>query len=367
MDWRWVLAALAMAASVSGGAKAHARQTLLAEDGHASRALRPGRLEALLAAGIVAKPVRPAVSQNSTPVAPRPVAEIPFSRLTPDTVLPLELETGSVATPDSVWIPQRQSKAIVRVDPKTNKPDTPLDVPGAPCASLAVAFDTVWVPLCEGASIARVSTKDGNVSAAVPLPVATPEGSVASAVGSLWVLTEAKGVLSRIDPDTNAAVAEAYIAAKPSAVVATDDALWVTSEDGDVVTRVDPHTNLIVATINVGPRPGRVVAGEGAVWTLNRGDGSVSRIDPKSNKVVATIAVGDAIVGGDMAVGEGSVWLSARGTPIIRIDPASNRVAQRFTGPGGGAIVVGHGSLWVAAGPKLTWRIDQKLVAALRP
>jgi hypothetical protein len=30
-------------------------------------------------------------------------------------------------------------------------------------------------------------------------------------------------------------------------------------------------------------------------------------------------------------------------------------------------VLAGHGSVWVAAGPKLTWRIDPKLVAALRP
>ena len=310
---------------------------------------------------------RPTYGQNTTPAAPRPAPELEFSRLKPDAIIPIELEPGTAVTPDALWIPQRQAKAIVRIDAKTNKPDAPIAVVAAPCASLSVAFETVWVPLCEGASIARVSTKHGNVSASMPLPVATPQGSIASAVGSVWVLTDTKGVLSRIDPDTNAPVAEAYVAGKPSAVVASDDAVWVTSEDGNVVTRVDPHTNAIVATMKVGPRPGRVVVGEGAVWTLNRGDGSVSRIDQKSNKVVTTIAVGENMATGDIAVGEGSVWLSAPGLPIIRIDPANNRVVQRFSGTGGGAIVVAHGSLWVAAGPKITWRIDPKLVAALRP
>jgi hypothetical protein len=40
---------------------------------------------------------------------------------------------------------------------------------------------------------------------------------------------------------------------------------------------------------------------------------------------------------------------------------------QRFTGEGGGAILVAHGSLWVAAAPQATWRIDPRLVEAIRP
>lgn len=354
MDWRCVIAAL----------------VFLDGSTWLTAALQPYGTDSLSASEAFAV----AASQNVTPSSPRPVAEIPFSRLKPDATIALELERGSVSTDDALWIPQRKSKAIVRVDAKTNKPEAPVTVAGAPCASLAVSTetapsknDTVWVPLCESSAIARVSAAQGNVTASVPLPVVTPEGSIATAVGSVWVLSESKGVLTRIDPDTNMPVAEVYVAAKPAAVVAADAALWVTSEAGDMVTRIDPHTNTIVETLKVGPRPGRIVIGEGAVWTLNRGDGSVSRIDPESNKVVTTIAVGAAVANGDIAVGEGSVWISASGMPITRIDPGNNRVLQRFAGPGGGAIIVAHGSVWVAAGPNVTWRIDPKLITAMRP
>jgi virginiamycin B lyase len=109
------------------------------------------------------------------------------------------------------------------------------------------------------------------------------------------------------------------------------------------------------------------VVGEGAVWTLNRGDHSVTRVDPATNKVVATIPVGHEVGKGDIAVGEGGVWLSAPGSPLVRLDPRANRVAQRFTGEGGGAVAVAHGSVWIAAAAGTTWRIDPKLAASLRP
>jgi YVTN family beta-propeller protein len=130
---------------------------------------------------------------------------------------------------------------------------------------------------------------------------------------------------------------------------------------------MDAHTNTVVETIAVGPRPGRIAIGEGAVWVVNRGDHSVTRIDPATNKVVATIAVGHGIGAGDIAVGAGAVWLSAPGTPLVRLDPATNRAAQVFTGDGGGAVAVAFGSVWVAAGPAVTWRLDPALLTALRP
>jgi len=179
-------------------------------------------------------------------------------------------------------------------------------------------------------------------------------------------VADPKGVLSRIDPDTNAPVAESYVAGGARAVVAGEGALWITSEEGDRLTRVNPHNNEVVETIAVGPKPGRLAVGEGGVWTLNT-DGTVTRVDPSTNKVVATITVGGDTAKGDIAAGVGSVWVSTPGAPIIRIDPRTNRAVQRFTGEGGGAILVAHGSLWVAASPQTTWRLDPQLVAAVRP
>ncbi len=321
-------------------------------------------------------------AQNSPPV--RPLPDLPFSRLTPDAAIAVELEPGATLSADAVLVPQRASASIIQIEAKNNTPGEPIGVGTAPCGSLvitpppanasaagaekdAASGGEVWVPLCEGGAIARVDLRHRNISATVPLPNAAPKGTLAVATSSVWALTDTKGVLSRIDPATNAVVAEAYVAARPFAVAAKDDVVWVTSEEGNTLTRVDGHTNAIVDTITVGPRPGPLAIGEDAEWTLNRGDGSVSRVDLKSNKRVATIAIDETVADGAIAVGEGAVWLSARGVPLVRIDPRTNRVTHRFTGAGGGMVLAGHGSVWVAAGPTLTWRLDPKLIAAIRP
>ena len=52
-----------------------------------------------------------------------------------------------------------------------------------------------------------------------------------------------------MDPDTNAPIAEIYVAAGAEAVVAGDDALWVTSGKSGTLTRVNPHSNEVVEII----------------------------------------------------------------------------------------------------------------------
>jgi virginiamycin B lyase len=309
-----------------------------------------------------------AVASGQTPKNPAPPpADIPFARLTADAVVTVALEPGAIEFTDGIWIPNRSAGTIVPIDAKKNAAGTPIAAGPAPCGSLVAAFESVWVPLCGNGTLARLDPKAGKVTATLKLALASGDGRIATGIGSIWAITDPKGVLSRIDPATNAVVAEIYVAGGAHSAVFSDEALWITSEAGNVVTRVNPHNNQIVETIEAGPRPGRLAVGEGAVWTLNRGNGSVTRIDPATNKVVATIPLGEAAATGEIAAGLGSVWVSAAGAPISRIDPRSNRAVQRFTGEGGGAVVVAHGSLWVAAGPQLMWRIDPLLVAAIRP
>src|SRR5262245_47264149 len=305
-------------------------------------------------------------SQGASTSSPRPAVEIPLSRLQADAKLQVALEPGAVASDDAVWTVQRVAGTVIRIQASDNAVGAAIAVGAQPCASLVVAFDTVWAPLCADKALRRVSVKDRTAAATIAIGISDADGRIAAGVGSIWVLSDRKGVLSRLDPATNAPVAEIYIPSGPSSVVFGEDALWATSATGNSVTRVNPHNNEIVETIVVGPQPGRIAVGEAAVWTLNRGDGSVTRVDPKTNKVVTTIPIGAKVAAGEIAAGEGSVWVSAPGVPIVRIDPRTNRATQQFTGEGGGAILVAHGSLWVSA-EKQTWRLDPKLVAAMRP
>lgn len=295
---------------------------------------------------------------------PRPADELPFARLKADAVIAAALTSGAAATKDALWF--GTPAGLGRVDAATNAL-TSIAVDGPPCGGLAADGAVVWTPRCGATpALTRVDTATKATTTAALRPV-DASGFLAAAVGSVWVATETGGVVARVDPDTRDVVGEVYVAREPSSVAGGDEALWITSVVGNTLTRVEPHTNAVVETVKVGPRPGRLAVTPDAVWVLNRGDDSVTRVDPKTNKVVATIAVGHGVGGGDIAAGEGAVFLSAAGSPLVRIDPESNRATHRFTGDGGGAVAVAHGSVWVADGPASTRRLDPRLVAAMRP
>ncbi len=64
----------------------------------------------------------------------------------------------------------------------------------------------------------------------------------------------------------------------------------------------------------------------------------------------------------EIAYGEGSVWATLFGFPITKIDPATNKVTQQWTGKGGDSIGAGLGSVWLTdlrAG--VIWRLDPAL------
>ena len=297
--------------------------------------------------------------------APPPLV-IPISQLKPDATIDLAAPRVLAVADDSVWAINRAAGTVARIDPKTNKIVQTIAAGNNPCAGGISGFGSLWVPLCGAAGVARIDLKTNAVTTTVKTPVGDVSRGVVSANSSVWLLTDAKGTMTRIDPATNEAVAEVYLVPGTTTLAFGQGALWALSPAKNTLTRLDPFTNLIVETIKVGKSPVSLAISEGAVWVLNQGDGSVSRVDSKTNKVTETIKVGSLGLPAELAAGEGSIWISAPGSPLIRIDPRSNHVAQQFTGPGGGSVVVGQGALWLGATPAAIWRIDPRRAEATR-
>jgi streptogramin lyase len=292
---------------------------------------------------------------------------IPMSQLTPEAVFPIEGVPDWQAVDECVFISNGPKNTIARLDPKLNTVAATIEVGKEPGAGLAVGFGSVWVPCCGDPGLVRVDLKTDKVVATIPLGIADSEGGLCVGAESVWVLTDAKGKLARIDPATNKVVAFIEVEKGSFAAAFGEESVWITSSDTDLLQRVDPRTNLIVERIKVGKNPRFLAIGEGSCWTLNQGDGTVSRVDVKTNKIVATIEAGLHGGGGEIAVGEGSVWVTVFQYPITRIDPRTNEVAQQFFGPGGDAIRVGHGSVWLSnLREQNVWRLDPRRIAATR-
>jgi YVTN family beta-propeller protein len=181
------------------------------------------------------------------------------------------------------------------------------------------------------------------------------------------------------------------VGASPVDVLVGQDAVWVANAGQGSVSRVDPATNTVIRTVQVGRKPVRLAAGFGSIWVANQTGQSVSRLDVRTGQLQATILVTGHISAEDLAVGEGTIWVRSGnrllsldpatntiadrtgdwevgggGTAVVdkllwlsgttrsgvgqmvRVDPASSRVVDRFPTAGGGALAVGGGSVWQA-------------------
>jgi virginiamycin B lyase len=183
----------------------------------------------------------------------------------------------------------------------------------------------------------------------VKLPRPLPPGSrlVASiAVGTdslalwadatgVWVIDQFDGQLLRVDPATNAIVAQ--IPRTPFSdgfLASAAGAVWETDFDGSDLLRVDPSSNQVTATIPLGDdaAPEGVASTAGALWIANHHAGTVSRVDPATNAVTATVPVTEAGHDGpsELAAGATGVWVRVFKTAdVVHIDPATNGIAGR--------------------------------------
>jgi DNA-binding beta-propeller fold protein YncE len=301
--------------------------------------------------------VRPGVSD---PAAKRqmtdlkPAAEIPIPGV-PD---------WQVVTKDAVWVSNGPKDTLHRIDAKTNQAIA-IEVGKRPCSGLAAGFGSVWVPLCgergtgAGKGVARVDQKSNKVIATIPAGPWDSEGQIAASKEAVWVVTDKKSVLAKIDPQTNKVVAEVEIAPGSVSPLFYEGFLWVASNETSKLVQVDPKTAKVVREIATGPKPRFLAGGAGSIWTLNQGDGSVSRINAKTGAVEATIEAGIPGGGGEAAFGDGHVWFTVFDFPITKIDAKTNKVVAQWAGPGGDAIRFGHKSIWLSnLRQQNLWRLD---------
>jgi len=270
--------------------------------------------------------------------------------------LPIAAKLSVPGSPDwvgiganAVWISNKAKNSIARIDPVESRVVKTIPVGRSPCSGLAVGFGSVWVPSCGDRRIDRIDAESNEVIAQIRTPIGDSEGGIAAGAGGVWLVADSEGTLLHIDPARNEIVAETRT--PPGSVVPAFGAgsVWVSCNARNLVSRVDPREHRVIASIPVGPSPRFIACDDSAAWTLNQGDGTISRIDPSTNRVDAVIDAGIPGQGGDIAVGDGFVWVTAINIPLTQIDPSTNTVVVQFVGQGGDALRIGHGSIWMAS------------------
>jgi YVTN family beta-propeller protein len=263
----------------------------------------------------------------------------------------------ALAVDGTVWI-SGIDPGIVGYDAVTGDVRLSVETDDIPLA-MEQGFGALWAGEGAGAEIGtvvRVNTGAGTVEARVPLPSPglRPESSLAVTDDAVWALVDGDDADSRllvsIDPATNA-VRDTF-PAPPAAEALRGGfgSLWVATSQRSVV-RVNPADGSTQATVETGSGSRFMTVGEDAVWVMNQDDGTVSRIDPDTDTVVATVQVSEGrIPGGDIAVGDGAVWVRTQTELATAIDVATDEVV-RVLGPaaGSGSIAVTPDAVWITA------------------
>jgi YVTN family beta-propeller protein len=209
-------------------------------------------------------------------------------------------------------------------------------------------------------TVAQPAGSLGRVTASIrvgagPIDVVAGEGAV-------WVANATQGTVSRIDPATNTVTQTTPVGRNPVRLAAGLRSIWVANQAGRTVARLEALTGLLHTTIPVTGRiaPEDLAVGVGMLW-VRSGDRLLS-LDPATNTM--TDRTGDwEVGGGGTAVVDGLLWLSGAtrsgAGQIVRVDPSTSRVIDRFTTPGDGALAVGGGSVWQAGSTTQTiYRYD---------
>jgi streptogramin lyase len=295
-----------------------------------------------------------------------PGVQISFAHLKAEAEFDAAAHPEWIYFADAAFAPGKD--AIERIDPKTNKKSEPIAGLMEPCGGMASAFGSLWAPVCGTSSLARIDAKTYKVTNTIRTGVANVRAVIAATEDSVWMLTDNKTTLSRIDPDQNSVVGELRVPAGCRSLTFGETALWLACPAENKVLRINSATNLVDKSIEVSAQPEALAVGAGSIWVFCRKDGKIDRIDPKTNKVSKTIDLGVPNADGGIAFGDGYLWVTQTGFPLARIDVAAETVMQQFNGEGGGAIAVSPGAIWLSNVKMGTiWRIDPKRVMVTLP
>jgi hypothetical protein len=200
--------------------------------------------------------------------------------------------TTPAATATSTAVAQAASPSPTRQAPTPTDPPQP-----SPTATEIVPTPVVVGIPANDLPIAS------QVSAAIPVGV-SPQ-AVAVGHGAIWVYNDMDGILSRIDPATNAVVVTIPIAtpldltrlpsdllgerlANPDLAI-DGTSVWAIKPEEQAVVRVDPQMNTIIATVPLEARAVSIAVDGASLWASHWESSSITRIDTATGAVVATI------------------------------------------------------------------------------
>jgi streptogramin lyase len=233
-----------------------------------------------------------------------------------------------------------------------------------PTQTLAVTGSTAWVACKEQTRVVRVALASGRRLGSTSLagrPIA-----ILAAHGAVWTL-DTFGTVARLHPRSARVTAQVRTgASRPYNLWSGAGSLWTVDDASGEVLRIDPSRRSVTARIAVGDGPSDLAFAGSRAWVINHRDRGLVELDTGSNSArrLATLP-GDAPE--RIASAAGSLWITGRGTDLLRVDPATGEVQRTLEiGAGGIDVVAAAGSIWVPARAAAADRRGFPTMAALR-
>ncbi len=253
----------------------------------------------------------------------------------------------------SVW--EASGGLLYRISGIDNSLQAKIPVGPDAYRGIAIGESFVFVPATGNQTLYKIDPFQNKVVGTLGLKFQGSEASVGVSKDSVWIITEdtpAQPELSRVDIESMSVVSKTKLPSLCAGVVYAFESAWLACPQINQIIQVDGKTGQIVASIATLSNPRFITSSEDSVWVLNQGDGSVQRVDPKLSAVSNTIDAKLMGGGGDIAYGEGAIWVTLPGKPVSKIDPATNTLSASFVGSSslGDAIRAGFGAVWVSGG-----------------
>ena len=254
----------------------------------------------------------------------------------------------------ALWSACRTQGLLHRIDPESGETRAILRVTSTPYA-IAAGLGAVWSAE-RSPMVNRINLRTGQATSAV---TGGDFSYVWTAAGSVWAADDEASALLRYDPAARRTVASIPTGNGTSALAEEAGRIWILNHRDGTLQQVSPANTAITLARLPGDAPERMVYAEGSLWVTGRGT-DLLRVDPATGAVQATIEIGAG--GIDVRAAAHSIWVAAptdeedrRGNPfldrLLRIDPMTNTVTATIR-PTAPVVVNGTAStgdaLWIA-------------------
>jgi DNA-binding beta-propeller fold protein YncE len=281
----------------------------------------------LLAAGLALLATAPAWPAG-------PPASLPRSTVFPicsNASEPLP-QYGLALGSQSLWVACRDAGQLLRLHPKTGKRLATLGPFAGDLYSIAAGLQAVWAAQ-RGSRVLRVDLAGEGAPLDVPV-----DDAAYLFVGSdsVWVGDNLTNTLIRFTPATGA-MAELPVGDGVAAFVEIGGFAWVLNHREATLDRIDLATNQVERLAHLpGDAPERMVALAGSLWITGRGT-DLLRVDPATGALLAEIEIGAG--GVNLTQAGGRVWVFAasvaddlQGLPfverVLEVDPKRNKIVR---------------------------------------